>query len=345
MAPQTAPTASVRRTLRVDVPVDFAFRMLTEKMSTWWPASHHIGKVPFAEVIVEPRVGGKWMERGHNGEECQWGTVLAWDPPRQVVFSWQLQADWSFSTDMSCASEVAFTFFAEGREATRMEFEHRHLERHGEGWEAIRKGVEGGWIGILVEFERTLVDPSTSPRLTQTERDFAAMNMDASLERFLACVKNFTPAQWTFKPAPDRWSPAEAAEHVAFVEDRVYRRITEKSLLEPADPEKRKTLPNRDVKVMELGNSREPNLRAPEYVQPTSRWGVPDELLQNIRAVRSRSKEFVNTTQGDLRTHYLDHPFFGTLDIYQWLLLVSAHMRRHTAQIEEVKSHPNFPKN
>ena len=345
MAPQTAPTASVRRTLRVDVPVDLAFRMLTEKMGTWWPASHHIGKVPFAEVIVEPRVGGKWMERGHNGEECQWGTVLAWDPPSQVVFSWQLQADWSFSTDMSRASEVAFTFFAEGPEATRMEFEHRHLERHGESWEAIRKGVEGGWIGILVEFERTLVDPSTSPRLTQTERDFAAMNMDASLERFLACVKNFTPAQWTFKPAPDRWTPAEAAEHVAFVEDRVYRRITEKSLLEPADPEKRKTLPNRDMKVMELGNSREPNLRAPEYVQPTSRWGVPDELLQNIRAVRSRSKEFVNTTQDDLRTHYLDHPFFGTLDIYQWLLLVSAHMRRHTAQIEEVKSHPNFPKN
>jgi uncharacterized protein YndB with AHSA1/START domain len=319
--------------------------MLTEKMGTWWPASHHIGKVPFAEVIVEPRVGGKWMERGHNGEECQWGTVLAWDPPRQVVFSWQLQADWSFSADMSRASEVAFTFFAEGPEATRMEFEHRHLERHGEGWEAIRKGVEGGWTGILVEFERTLVDPSSSPRLTQTERDFAAMNMDASLERFLACVKNFTPAQRTFKPAPDRWSPAEAAEHVAFVEDRLYWRITEKSLLEPADPEKRKTLPNRDMKVMELGNSREPPLQAPNYVQPTSRWGVPDELLQNIRAVRSRLKEFVNTTQADLRTHYLDHPFFGTLDIYQWLLLVSAHMRRHTAQIEEVKSHPNFPKN
>ena len=127
MAPQTAPTAAVRRTLRVGVPIDFAFRMLTEKMGTWWPASHHIGKVPFAEVIVEPRVGGKWMERGGGGEECQWGTVLAWDPPKQVVFSWQLQADWTFSTDMSRASEVAFTFFAEGPEMTRLEFEHRHF--------------------------------------------------------------------------------------------------------------------------------------------------------------------------------------------------------------------------
>jgi len=328
----------------VGVPIEFAFRMLTEKMGTWWPASHHIGKVPFAEVIVEPRVGGKWMERGAGGEQCQWGTVLAWDPPKQVVFSWQLQADWTFSTDMSRASEVAFTFFAEGPEMTRLEFEHRHLERHGQGWEAIRKEVEGGWAGILVEFERTLMDPGVSPKLTQTERDFAAMDMDDSLEKFLACVNDFTPAQWTFKPAPDRWSAAENAEHVAFVEDRVLRRITEKSLLEPADPEKRKTLPHRDMKVMELGNSRKRNLQAPDYVRPACRWGVPDELLQNVRAVRARSKEFVNTTQGDLRTHYLDHPFFGTLDTYQWLLLVSAHMRRHTAQIEELKSQSGFPR-
>jgi len=336
--------ATVKRTLRVGVPIDYAFRMLTEKMEAWWPASHHIGKVPFAEIIVEPRVGGRWMERGANGEECQWGTILAWDPPKQVVFSWQLQADWSFSPDMSRASEVVFAFFAEGPEATRMEFEHRHLERHGQGWEAIRKGVEGGWAGILVEFERSLVDPGVSPALTQTERDFAAMDMDRSLEKFLECVKDFTPAQWAFKPAADRWSAAENAEHVAFVEDRVLRRITEKSLLEPADPEKRKTLPYRDMKVMELGYSREPNLQAPDYVQPTTRWAVPDELLQNLRVARARSKEFVCTTQADLRTHYLDHPFFGTLDDYQWLLLVSAHMQRHTLQIEEIKKHPGFPK-
>jgi len=344
MAPQTAVMATVKRTLRVGVPIEFAFRMLTEKMGTWWPASHHIGQVPFAEVIVEPRAGGRWLERGEHGEECQWGTVLVWDPPKQVVFSWQLQSDWKFSPDMARASEVAFTFFAEGPEATRMEFEHRHLERHGEGWENIRKGVEGGWAGILVEFERTLVDPGVAPKLTQTERDFALMDLDASLEKFLGCVKNFTTEQWKFKVVADRWSVAETAEHVATVEDRAYRRITEKSLREPADPEKRKTLPHRDMKVVELGNSREPNLRAPELVQPSARWGVPDELLQNIQAFRSRTKDFVRTTQADVRTHYLEHPFFGTLDVYQWMLLISAHMRRHTAQIEEVKKHPNFPR-
>ena len=313
-------------------------------MGTWWPASHHIGQVPFAEIVVEPRVGGRWMERGHNGEECQWGTVLVWDPPKQVVFSWQLQAEWKFSPDVSRASEVAFTFFAEGPETTRIEFEHRHIERHGEGWENIRKGVEGGWAGILLEFERTMVDPAVSPKLTQTERDFAAMDMDASLEKFLQCVKDFTPEQWNFKPAADRWSAAENAEHVAFVEDRVYRRITEKSLQEPADPDKRKTLPFRDMKIMQLGNTREPNLQAPELARPNGRWGVPDELLQNLQAFRARTKEFVCATQADLRTHYLDHPFFGTLDTYQWILLFSAHMRRHTLQIEEIKKHPGFPR-
>lgn len=343
MAAQTGTMAAVRRTLCIGVPIEHAFRMLTEKMGTWWPASHHIGQVPFAEIVVEPRAGGRWMERGRNGEECQWGTVLVWDPPKRVVFSWQLQADWKFSPDMARASEVAFTFFAEGPELTRMEFEHRHIERHGKGWENIRKSVEGGWAGILVEFERTLVDPGISPKLTQTERDFAVMDLDASLDKFLACVRELTPTQWKFKPAPNRWSAAEIAEHVAFVEDRVYRR-TEKSLQEAPDPEKRRTLPHRDMKVVELGNSREPNLNAPEVVQPIGRWGVPGELLQSIQAFRARTKEFVGTTQADVRTHFLDHPFFGTLDTYQWVLLVSAHMRRHTLQIEEVKSHPDFPK-
>ena len=336
--------AAVKRTVRVGVPIEYAFGMLTKKMGTWWPASHHIGQVPFAEIVVEPRIGGRWLERGHNGEECQWGTVLVWDPPKQVVFSWQLQVDWKFSPDISRASEVAFAFFAEGPEATRLEFEHRHIERHGEGWENIRKGVEGGWAGILVEFERSLVDPAVSPKLTQTERDFAVLDLDASLEKFLQCVKDFTPEQWKFKPAADRWSPAESAEHVAFVEDRVYHRITGKSLQEPPDPEKRKTLPHRDMKVMELGYSRERNLQAPEPVQPSGRWSVPDELLRNLQTFRARTKDFVRTTEADLRTHYLDHPFFGTLDTYQWILLISAHMRRHTSQIEEVKNHPGFPK-
>jgi uncharacterized protein YndB with AHSA1/START domain len=154
MTAQAAPTAAVKRTLRVDVPIDRAFRVLTERMGTWWPASHHIARNPFVEIIVEPRVGGRWFERDSSGVECDWGKVLVWNPPKQVVVSWQLQPDWQYSADMSRASEVSFEFVAEGPEATRLEFEHRHIERHGEGWEKLRTDVDapGGWTAIFEQY-------------------------------------------------------------------------------------------------------------------------------------------------------------------------------------------------
>ena len=154
MTPEAASSTAIRKTIHLNVPVKTAFRVLTEKMGSWWPASHHIGKTPFTEVIVEPRMGGRWMERDGNGVECDWGHVLVWEPPKRVVVSWQLQTDWKYSEDMARASEVSFEFIAEGPEATRMEFEHRHIERHGEGWENMRKGVDspGGWTAVLGQF-------------------------------------------------------------------------------------------------------------------------------------------------------------------------------------------------
>jgi len=120
-------------------------------MGTWWPATHHIAPKPFTEIVIEPRTGGRWFERDADGAECEWGRVLAWEAPKRLVVSWQVQPDWKFSRDMARASEVALEFFAEGPEATRVEFEHRHIERHGEGWEKLRAGVDaaGGWTAIL----------------------------------------------------------------------------------------------------------------------------------------------------------------------------------------------------
>jgi uncharacterized protein YndB with AHSA1/START domain len=163
MTPQTAPTASVKLTLRVGVPIDRAFRVLTEKMGAWWPATHHIGKTDFADVVVEPRAGGRWYERGTDGEECQWGTVLVYEPPKRVVFSWHLQTDWKFDPDMKRASEVVFEFVAEGPETTRLDFEHRHLERHGDGWEKMRDSVKNGWGQVLLPYDRLLEDTKTDP--------------------------------------------------------------------------------------------------------------------------------------------------------------------------------------
>ena len=157
MTPEPAPTAAVvKRTLRVNVPIEHAFHMLAQKMGTWWPPSHRIGKTLFVDVVVEPRAGGRWFERDAAGVECDWGRVRVWEPPKQLILSWHLQADWKFNPDPSRASEVAFEFIAEGPEATRVEFEHRHIERHGEGWEALRAAVDspGGWTGVLGGFEK-----------------------------------------------------------------------------------------------------------------------------------------------------------------------------------------------
>jgi uncharacterized protein YndB with AHSA1/START domain len=158
MAPEAVPSTSVKRTIRVNVPIEKAFQVFTERMGAWWPASHHIAAQPFHDVVVEPREGGRWFERDNNGAECDWGRVLSWEPPYRLTLSWQLQPDWKYSADMSRASEVALEFIAEGNQATRLELEHRHIERHGEGWENLRKGVDapGGWTGILETFAGTV---------------------------------------------------------------------------------------------------------------------------------------------------------------------------------------------
>ncbi len=158
MTPEPAQDLVVRRTLIVEVPIEKAFQVFTEPMGKWWPASHHVGGKPFQDILVDPRAGGRWYEINAEGAECIWGTVLAWEPPKKVVLSWHLQPDWSFDADMARASEVALEFVAEGRESTRVEFEHRHLQRHGAGWEKMREqvGAEGGWPMILEQYVKAL---------------------------------------------------------------------------------------------------------------------------------------------------------------------------------------------
>jgi uncharacterized protein YndB with AHSA1/START domain len=151
-----AKASTVRKTVNVDVPIERAFAVFTQKMAAWWPATHSIGKQPFVEIVVEPRDGGRWFERAANGAECDWGRVLAWEPPHRVTFSWHLQADWSFDPNPERASEVEIRFNAESAGKTRVDLEHRGLQRHGEGWEQLRAAVDsaGGWTLILEQFAK-----------------------------------------------------------------------------------------------------------------------------------------------------------------------------------------------
>lgn len=157
----TAEEAVVRKSVRVRASVERAFSVFVEQMETWWPATHHIGKTPFEAIFVEPRVGGRWYERNATGELCEWGKVLAWDPPRMVRISWHLgpghdQPNWVFDPDMAKASEVEIRFSADAEGSTLVELEHSKLERHGEGFQQLRAIFDGpgAWSGILVEYAK-----------------------------------------------------------------------------------------------------------------------------------------------------------------------------------------------
>lgn len=141
--------APVRRTLTVPISAGQAFRLFTEGFNTWW-IGHHIGEADLAEAVIEPRAGGRWYERGVDGSECDWGKVLVYDPPGRLVLTWQLNAEYRFDPDPDHASEVEVRFTEEDGQ-TRVDFEHRHIERLGAGADELAKGVsgDGGWPAIL----------------------------------------------------------------------------------------------------------------------------------------------------------------------------------------------------
>ena len=138
---------SVHAQVVVDAPIDQAFRVFTEEFDRIKPREHNLLGVEIAETVFEPRVGGHVYDRGVDGSECRWARVLAYDPPNRIVISWDISPQWQIETNLEKTSEVEIRFIAEGHQRTRVEIEHRHLERHGEGWPASRDAVrgDGGW--------------------------------------------------------------------------------------------------------------------------------------------------------------------------------------------------------
>ena len=145
--------APVIKTVVVGAPQAKAFKIFTEFFGGWWPSTHHIGKQPFEAAILECRQGGRWYERATDGTECEWGKVLVWEPPAKVVLSWHLQPDWGYDANPAKASEVEVRFIPESETSTRVELEHRNLERHGERAGAMRDSVNGGWVEVVVRFK------------------------------------------------------------------------------------------------------------------------------------------------------------------------------------------------
>jgi uncharacterized protein YndB with AHSA1/START domain len=149
---------SVRTQIVVEAPIERAFSVFTEDFDKIKPREHNLLGVDIAETVFEPRVGGRIYDRGVDGSECHWARVLAYEPPDRVVFSWDISPQWQVEADLEKTSEVEVRFIAEASERTRVELEHRNLDRHGEGWEAERDGVggEGGWPLYLQRFTERL---------------------------------------------------------------------------------------------------------------------------------------------------------------------------------------------
>jgi DinB superfamily len=183
--------------------------------------------------------------------------------------------------------------------------------------------------------------PQASSRMTEKDREFAINQLKASREKFANAVAGLSETQLKFKSAPDRWSVAEVAEHITLSEDLIFNILTDKVLKTPATPDKESKIT--DDQVLAMVTDRSNKAQAPETLKPAGKWQNITETMQEFDKRRARTIEFVKTTNIDLRSHFSSSPR-GEIDALQFVLFLSGHVDRHVAQINEVKSDPNFPK-
>jgi len=154
---------SVRKVVTVQAPQAIAWRVFTERMGTWWPlANYKIGKAKAVDAVIEPRVGGRWYERGEDGSTCNWGSVLSWEPPSRLLLSWDINADWQYDPDLKTELEVRF--IPEGNDVTRVELEHRRLDRYGARRDEMRTifDATGDWGRLLQAFAQAAASEGPS---------------------------------------------------------------------------------------------------------------------------------------------------------------------------------------
>jgi len=194
------------------------------------------------------------------------------------------------------------------------------------------------WISLLPLV--TLGQP-----LTQGERDRILSELHASRKLFLDSLAGLTPEQLNFKPAPDRWSIRDVAEHLILTEDFLFETITQKLLQSTPQPEKAtEEQKKKDNLVLERLLDRSEKAQAPSNLQPSGRWKTPEELSAAFKERRDRTLAWVRETQAPLRHYLAPFPGLGELDAYQWLLVIAGHTERHVEQIREIQQAPGYPK-
>jgi uncharacterized protein YndB with AHSA1/START domain len=158
----TQVSAAVSKQIVVEAPIERAFSVFTDRFGDFKPREHNIMRSPIARTVFEPRVGGHIYDVAEDGSECRWARILVYEPYERVVFSWDIGPDWQIVADPDNASEVEVRFIVETPQRTRVELEHRNLDRHGPGWEAVRDGIatDQGWPLYLDRYAALLADGS-----------------------------------------------------------------------------------------------------------------------------------------------------------------------------------------
>lgn len=180
--------------------------------------------------------------------------------------------------------------------------------------------------------------------LTDQERAEAVKYFDETRRNFLDAIKGLSEAQWRYKSGPDRWSIAEVAEHIAVSEETLFNLVTQRLMQTPAAPEKKEAVKGKEAVIRASIMDRSVKAQAPEMIKPANRWATQEALVKAFNASRDKTIGYIKETQDDLRSHFYAHPVFKDLDAYQWLIFMSGHSARHTAQINEVKEAQGYPK-
>lgn len=185
---------------------------------------------------------------------------------------------------------------------------------------------------------------ATSGQLTKQEREKAMAYLKETRDNFLDSIKGLSEEQWNFKPAPDRWSVAEVAEHIGIAEQTLFAMVTGMVLKSPPDPSKREAAKGKEDQIIRTIPNRTTKAQAPEILKPIGRWKTRDALTEEFKKSRGAVVELIQNSNEPLRDHFGPNPVFQELDAYQWIFFIAAHTARHTAQILEVKADAGFPK-
>lgn len=189
--------------------------------------------------------------------------------------------------------------------------------------------------------------PLASEPLTQGERDFAMSYLHATRKQVIDQFSALSEAQWKFKAAPEVWSAAEIAEHIALSEPMIFQAASIRAMQSPAQPEKSAESRKRDQMIIQMITNRTHKAKAPEPLVPSNKFATRAAVLDAFKQARDRTIAYVRESNDDLRSHFAPHPVaaIGEMDAYQWTLLIAAHTERHLAQLKELMERPEFPKN